>query len=330
MVRKAANSTLDLVHSIRLRAFDGFVALQESFWYLDNLHNAPTMVRNTSEQLLETLDSVLAFSDYIRSYFLLLSFFSKKARKRVIEPLGRSNPYISNQKAKRFAMLPPIILLGVLVLLSYPALFPVASFPLGNEALPSVDSLTVDSRPSGSANMSVGLGATILNDWENFAPTKQVLRGRVFTSQPIRPRALFFMIDGGIATTRHQISELGDACLRARDNPYAYMVPGCHFWMWSKTAKGSAAPVMTYRMMQEVFLALEDVLLQKDERDFETSLVLTDEDCVSWDHGEVFSVDVCTSNSLRPETCASAIGRPFIFASSGEIEESEEGEVVSP
>ncbi|KAL9013417.1 MAG: hypothetical protein Q9173_001893 [Seirophora scorigena] len=129
--------------------------------------------------------------------------------------------------------------------------------------------------------MSVGLATKISNDWENFAypifPTKQVLRGRIFTSRPIRPRALFFMIDGGIATTRHQISELGDARLRARDNPYAYMVPGCHFRMWSKTAKGSGAPVMTYRMMREVFLALQEVL-QKDEREFEASFVLTDQD----------------------------------------------------
>lgn len=77
--------------------------------------------------------------------------------------------------------------------------------------------------------------------------------------------------------------------------------------------------MMTYRMRQEVFLALEEVL-QKDEREFEASFVLRDEDCVSWDHGEVFSVDVCTSNSSRP----------FIFSSSVEMEESEEGEVISP
>ncbi|KAL8960986.1 MAG: hypothetical protein Q9193_002394 [Seirophora villosa] len=238
-VRKAANSTLDLVHSILLRAFDDFVALQESFWYLDNLHNAPAMVRNTPEQLLETLDSTLVLP---------------------APPTCRSG---------------------------------------------------------------YNVGATILNAWENFAypipPTKQVLRGRIFTLRPIRPGALFFMIAGGIATTRRQIPELGDACLRARDNLYAYMVPGCHFCMWSKTAKRSGAPVMTYRMMQEVFLALEEVL-QKDERKFEATFVLTDEDCVSWDDGEVFSVDVCTSNSSRP----------FIFASSVEIEESEEGEVIFP
>ncbi|KAL8973750.1 MAG: hypothetical protein Q9197_002014 [Variospora fuerteventurae] len=189
-------------------------------------------------------------------------------------------------------MFPRISLLGVLVLHFCPALFPVASFPLDQEAHPSADSTTAESPLPASVNTSFGLERPNANDWENFAHpipfTDQVLKGRIFTSLPIRPRDLSNMIDGGIRTTRRQISEMGgETRLRARDNPYTSIVPGCHFRMRSTTARGRGVPVMTYTMMRNVFLALEQVL-EKDGRDFETSFVLTDQDSVGWGHGEVY------------------------------------------
>ncbi|KAL9015454.1 MAG: hypothetical protein Q9185_007149 [Variospora sp. 1 TL-2023] len=164
-------------------------------------------------------------------------------------------------------------------------------FPLDQEAHPSADSTTAESRLPASVNTTFGLERPNANDWENFAHpipfTTQVLKGRIFTSLPIQPRDLSNMIDGGIKTTRRQISEMGgDTRLRARDNPYTSIVPGCHFRMRSTTTRGRGVPVMTYTMMRSVFLALEQVL-EKDGRNFETSFVLTDHDSVGWGHGEL-------------------------------------------
>lgn len=44
---------------------------------------------------------------------------------------------------------------------------------------------------------------------------------------------------------------------------------------------------MTYRMMRDVFAALEEVL-EKVGKNFEASFVLTDEDRRSWGHGGVW------------------------------------------
>ena len=43
---------------------------------------------------------------------------------------------------------------------------------------------------------------------------------------------------------------------------------------------------MTWKMMREVFSALEHVLV-REERFFEVSFVLVDEDEVTWGHGQV-------------------------------------------
>ena len=94
------------------------------------------------------------------------------------------------------------------------------------------------------------------------------------------------MLTGGLAQTKQQIYHLGaDTRLSIQDNPYTYGVPGCHFVIRSKTWAGR--PTMTYGMMRNVFLALEKVL-EKRNRNFETSFVLTDLDQVTWGHGAVW------------------------------------------
>ncbi|KAI4183344.1 MAG: hypothetical protein L6R41_005442 [Letrouitia leprolyta] len=128
------------------------------------------------------------------------------------------------------------------------------------------------------------------NDWENFAypipNTREILKGRIFTSKPLRASALHFMIDGGLAQSRHELYNSGNIRLRTKDNPYTYVVPGCFFTMRSKVASGGK-PWMTYRMMRDVFAALEEVL-EKVGKNFEASFVLTDEDRRSWGHGGVW------------------------------------------
>lgn len=70
-VRKAANSTLELVHSILLRASDGFVALQESFWYLNNLHNECT--GNGTQHVRTTVGNTRLHPRFFGLYPLVLS-----------------------------------------------------------------------------------------------------------------------------------------------------------------------------------------------------------------------------------------------------------------
>ncbi|KAL8899139.1 MAG: hypothetical protein Q9207_006349 [Kuettlingeria erythrocarpa] len=140
------------------------------------------------------------------------------------------------------------------------------------------------------ANASTLLGTLLTNDWEHFNQpipfTQQVLKGRILLSRRVRPRALYSMIEGGLAQSQQQIRQLGaDTRLRMRDNPYSYGVPGCHFIITSKTS--SNRPTMTYGMVRTVFLALEKVLV-KSGRNFEASFVLTDVDQVTWGHGEVW------------------------------------------
>ncbi|KAL8837524.1 MAG: hypothetical protein Q9170_002483 [Blastenia crenularia] len=159
----------------------------------------------------------------------------------------------------------------------------VTAFPVADQALPPQSN-----NPNLLLPDILNL-TTPSNDWENFAypipHTNQILKGRIFTSLRLRPSALHFMIDGGIAQTRHQLDDFGAVRLRIKDNPYRYVVPHCYFTMGSKVVSG-AKPIMTYRMMRDVFLALEQVL-ENQQRYFEASFVLTDENQRSWGHGQV-------------------------------------------
>lgn len=139
-------------------------------------------------------------------------------------------------------------------------------------------------------NSSSLFSKTPVNDWESFAypisGTIQILKGRIFTSRRVTPDSLRFMIEGGIFSTLREIAILGNTRLRDEDNPYTYRVPGCYFDFRSKTS--GKQPMMTYGMLGDVFMALEQVL-EKAQRNFETSFVLTDEDRVTWGHGQVLT-----------------------------------------
>jgi hypothetical protein len=86
------------------------------------------------------------------------------------------------------------------------------------------------------------------------------------------------MIEGGLLSTLRQIAISGNIRLRDEDNPYTYRVPGCYFDVRSKTSEERAT--ITYGMLGDVFMTLEQVL-EKAQRNFETSFVLTDEDRVT-------------------------------------------------
>ena len=157
-------------------------------------------------------------------------------------------------------------------------------FPFEDRALSPGNSVSTLQRPSKINNSSsLLLDEPRLGDWEHFVEpipnTKRVFRGRIFTDRPIRPSALHFMIDGGLATASSRLDDLGNINLVGQDNPFVYRVPGCHFQIRSKTSDGKA--LMTYAMLIEVFKALEK-LLEKGQRFFATSFVLTDYERVSW------------------------------------------------
>ncbi|KAL8761318.1 MAG: hypothetical protein Q9184_002560 [Pyrenodesmia sp. 2 TL-2023] len=184
-------------------------------------------------------------------------------------------------------MLARLNLSTVLLILIYHA-YLIAGSPINNGALHPGTGLALT--PQTPANISYPLSAPASNDWENFAipipNTRQILKGRIFPSRPVQPRALHSMLDGGLAQVQLQAYHLGsETRLRIRDNPYTYGVPGCHFMIRSKTRLGK--PTMTYWMVRNVFLALEKVL-EKANRDFEASFVLTDADQVTWGHGEIW------------------------------------------
>ena len=132
-------------------------------------------------------------------------------------------------------------------------------------------------------------GTPSLGDWDFFTypipTTGQILKGRIFTTQPIRPMALHFAIDGAIANTLWRISHLGDVPLEEADNPYIYRVPGCHFKMESKVVEGKV--MLTYGMLNSLLKALEH-LLEQNEQYFNTSFVLVDEEKRTWGHGSIF------------------------------------------
>ncbi|KAI4207182.1 MAG: hypothetical protein LQ346_000676 [Caloplaca aetnensis] len=181
----------------------------------------------------------------------------------------------------------PLVNLSMVPLLLICYAFPTAGSPISEE-LPSGTRLALT--PQTPANASTLLGTLLTNDWENFAQpipfTQQILKGRILLSRPVRPRALHSMIEGGLAQSQIQIRQLGaDTRLRIRDNPYKYGVPGCHFIIASKTR--SNRPTMTYGMVRSVFLALE-MVLEKSNRNFEASFVLTDVGQLTWGHGEVW------------------------------------------
>jgi len=94
------------------------------------------------------------------------------------------------------------------------------------------------------------------------------------------------MIEGGLFSTLREVAISGNIRLRVEDNPYTYRVPGCYFDIRSKTS--GKQPTMTYGMLGDVFMALEHVL-EKAQRNFESSFVLTDEDRVTWGHGQVLA-----------------------------------------
>lgn len=140
------------------------------------------------------------------------------------------------------------------------------------------------------ANPSTLLLEAPVNDWEYFAyqipGTIQILKGRVFTSRRITPISLHFVIEGSLFSILREIAISGNTRLRDVDNPYMYRVPGCYFEFTSKTS--GKQPTMTYGMLGDVLMALEHVL-EKAQRNFETSFVLTDEDRVTWGHGQVLA-----------------------------------------
>ncbi|KAL8927857.1 MAG: hypothetical protein Q9172_001157 [Xanthocarpia lactea] len=157
--------------------------------------------------------------------------------------------------------------------------------PLDNRAIISSNPWT--NRKFSSTSF---LGPPPKNDWEAFAYriplTNQILKGRIFTSKPLRRYSLRLAIHGGLTETQTSISSYGPSTrIRSRDNPYVSTVPGCFIGMRSKVGS-DGEPTMTWKMMRDVFSTLEHVL-ENDQRFLETSFVLTDEDQVSWGHGEV-------------------------------------------
>ena len=139
-------------------------------------------------------------------------------------------------------------------------------------------------------NTNVNPSAGPLSTWENFVQpipqSRQVLRGRIFIDRPIRRLSLHYTIDGGMATAFSRLPPRGDARLRREENPFIYRTPGCYFMIRSKEIGGR--PIMTYGMLVDVFKALEE-LLEKNDRSFDTSFVLTDDQRISWGHGEISS-----------------------------------------
>ena len=176
-----------------------------------------------------------------------------------------------------------------LLLLCY-LLYQVTCLPVDDKAIISRN--FANSTLDGPTHLNLShplLGIPPLGDWEHFVypipATKQTLKGRILTSQPIRPSALHFAIDGAIASTLWRISQVGNVRLEDADNPYIYRVPGCYFKIDSKVHQGKA--MMTYGMVNGVLKALEN-LLEKKRQFFNTSFVLVDDYQRTWGHGEIF------------------------------------------
>ena len=185
----------------------------------------------------------------------------------------------------------PGIGLSTVLLLLFSHLIPQVAGLTAKTVAPSPGSTTSsDLLLPPHVNSSSLLLETPVNDWEHFtypiSGTIQVLKGRIFTSRRVTPSSLQFMIEGGLFNILREIAILGNTRLKDEDNPYTYRVPGCYFDFRSKTS--GKQPTMTYGMLGDVFMALEQVL-EKAQRNFETSFVLTDEDRVTWGHGQVLA-----------------------------------------
>ena len=162
-------------------------------------------------------------------------------------------------------------------------------FPVNDGAtLPRNMNATLDGLPHLDSPLPLP-GALSLGDWDFFAypipTTSQIIKGRIFTSQPIRPNALHFAIDGAIAETIWRIAHKGNVQLEDADNPFIYRVPGCYFEMASKVFDGRA--LLTYGMVNNILKALEH-LLESQGQFFNTSFVLVDDQKRTWGHGGIF------------------------------------------
>ena len=112
------------------------------------------------------------------------------------------------------------------------------------------------------------------------------MTGRIFTSSPISPSSLHYVLKAGLEITQLRLANLGDVRLETHDNPFVYRTPGCDLQLASNLDDGE--PKMTYGMMKETFQALEQ-LLERGQRFFEVSFVLTDEKNNPWGNGEIFA-----------------------------------------
>ncbi|CAL8576549.1 hypothetical protein XPA_002424 [Xanthoria parietina] len=156
--------------------------------------------------------------------------------------------------------------------------------------LVSSSPLNTQNQPSISPNATL----SALNDWENFAypipsPNNQILKGRIFTSKPLRPGPLQSVIDGVLAYAQQHVSDYGPtARLYPRDNGLCYRdLGGCFFELRSKVdPEGGKRPIMTWLMVRDVLLALREVLVRR-QQSYETSFVLVDIEARSWGHGEI-------------------------------------------
>lgn len=161
---------------------------------------------------------------------------------------------------------------------------------IAKRVAPSRGSITSSGLLRPPHNSSALLLETPVNDWEHFAypipGTIQILKGQIFTSRRVAPSSLHFMIEGGLFNILREIAISGNTRLRDEDSPYTYRVLGCYFEFRSKTS--GKQPKMTYGMLGDVFMALEQVL-EKAQRNFESTFVLTDEDRVTWGHGQVLA-----------------------------------------
>lgn len=186
----------------------------------------------------------------------------------------------------RMGSLPPLLLL----LLPCIA-FRVACAPVNDRALPlerNISSIPDRFELVNSSANVLELPST--NGWDaieyKIPATKQVLTGRIFTSSPIRPSALHYVLDAGQGIAEARLASMGDVRLADFDSPFVYRVPGCDLQLASSVSDGKVK--MTYGMMKEVFKALE-VLLVRPQRFFEVTFVLSDNRNHAFGHGEIFS-----------------------------------------
>ncbi|KAL8706992.1 MAG: hypothetical protein Q9201_000040 [Fulgogasparrea decipioides] len=182
-----------------------------------------------------------------------------------------------------------------ILLLLLPFLAPQAASISLDEAKPPAVSITktTSTLPGPTANLSSSLHSASPNDWIHFTQpipsTKLILVGRLFTSRRLRPASVHYIIDAGIVVTTNYIQGYGNIRLHEFDNPWHYGVYGCYFYVISKLSRDRfRQPTMTYGMVRDVFLALEQVM-EVQKQNFEVSFSLTDENKVTWGHGEVLS-----------------------------------------